>query len=201
MRKQFVAAQPTRDLFPAEDGASSVSEKKSACRPGPVLNLATFDAQAGRVVEGHGILQPRVTPTLAETGCDTVARVLGPARHRSLCLSRVRRLPGPLRGGHLHRQGDLRRGRLRARARRARPGEHAAVARSLRGHLRASRIRLRRRALRRLPATLRGGRGATAPVGAGRLAAPSLDPRGPRAARRDDHPHEPVAHAIPVMGR
>ncbi len=41
-------------------------------------------------------------------------RLLGPARHRPLCLRGLGRVPGPLRRGHLHGQGDLRRGRVRA---------------------------------------------------------------------------------------
>jgi cyclic beta-1,2-glucan synthetase len=36
------------------------------------LNLPRFDPAAARVVEGHAILQPRVTPTLPETGWGTL---------------------------------------------------------------------------------------------------------------------------------
>ena len=67
------------------------------------------------------------------------ARLLGPAGHRPLRLRGVRRVPGPLRRGDLHGQGDLRRGRVRAGARRPRSGEHAALPRSLRGSLRPRR--------------------------------------------------------------
>ena len=40
------------------------------------LNLPIFDAAAGRVVDGHAILQPRVTPTLAETGWGTLFQLV-----------------------------------------------------------------------------------------------------------------------------
>src|SRR4029077_5728798 len=36
------------------------------------LNLPGFDTSASRVVEGHAILQPRVTPTLPELGWGTL---------------------------------------------------------------------------------------------------------------------------------
>ncbi|MGH9366406.1 MAG: glycosyl transferase, partial [Thermoanaerobaculia bacterium] len=36
------------------------------------LNAAVFDPSTGRVVEGHAILQPRVTPTLPDTGWGTL---------------------------------------------------------------------------------------------------------------------------------
>ncbi len=40
------------------------------------LNLPIFDATAERVVDGHAILQPRVTPTLAETGWGTLFQLV-----------------------------------------------------------------------------------------------------------------------------
>ncbi len=40
------------------------------------LNLPGFDAPAGRVVEGHAILQPRVTPTLPEMGWGTLFQLV-----------------------------------------------------------------------------------------------------------------------------
>ncbi len=105
------------------------------------------------------------------------ARLLGAPRHRSLRLRRVRRLPGPLRRGDLHGQGHLRRGCVRGSSRRPGAGERAAIARPLRGPLRARRVRVGRRALRRLPGSLRSRGVAPAPLGPGRLAAPAVDPR------------------------
>ena len=117
------------------------------------------------------------------------ARLLGTPRHRPLCLRGVRRVPGPLRRGDLHGQGHLRRGRVRAGARRPGAGEHAALPRSLRGALRPGRFRVGRRALRRVPGPLRGGGLAPAPVGPRRLAAAALDPRdGPGSAGRARRP-------------
>ncbi len=40
------------------------------------LNLPVFDPAAARVVEGHAILQPRVTPTLPETGWGTLYQLV-----------------------------------------------------------------------------------------------------------------------------
>jgi len=40
------------------------------------LNLPSFDSAAGRVVEGHAILQPRVAPTLPETGFGTLFQLI-----------------------------------------------------------------------------------------------------------------------------
>ena len=40
------------------------------------LNLPVFDSAAGRVVDGHAILQPRVTPTLPETGFGTLFQLV-----------------------------------------------------------------------------------------------------------------------------
>ncbi len=40
------------------------------------LNLPAFDPAAGRVVEGHALLQPRVTPTLPETGWGTLFQLV-----------------------------------------------------------------------------------------------------------------------------
>ena len=40
------------------------------------LNLPIFDSAAGRVAEGHAILQPRVAPTLPETGFGTLFQLI-----------------------------------------------------------------------------------------------------------------------------
>jgi cyclic beta-1,2-glucan synthetase len=40
------------------------------------LNAPIFDAAAGRVVDGHAILQPRVAPTLPETGFGTLFQLI-----------------------------------------------------------------------------------------------------------------------------
>ncbi len=58
--------------------------------------------------------------------------LLRPHRHRPLHDRRFRRLSRPLRRGHLHGQGTLRRGRLRGGARRARARIHAPQPRPLR---------------------------------------------------------------------
>ena len=98
------------------------------------------------------------------------AHVRRPHRRRSVHDGRVRRLPGSLRRRHLHRQGTLRRRCLRGGARRARAGERAALARSVRGTLRAHGAGDRRRGRGRLPLERARPRAAPAPLGARRLA-------------------------------
>ena len=74
------------------------------------LNEARFDAQAGRVIEGHAVLQPRVTPSLADPArrLDFSARLLERKWHRSVRRRGLRCLSGSPRRGFLHRQGHLR---------------------------------------------------------------------------------------------
>ena len=73
------------------------------------LNRPAFEAGVGRVVEGYGILQPRVSVTFeSAAGSHLRAAVRGPHRRRSVHLGRLRRLPGPVRRRHLHRQGPHR---------------------------------------------------------------------------------------------
>ena len=130
------------------------------------------------------ILQPRVTPSLpvGPRGLALPARLLRPRRHGSLRGGGLRRLPGPVRRGLLHRQGHLRRRCLRGGAGRPGAGERAAQPRSVRGHLRPRRPRLRRRGGRGVSRPLRRRRQAPASLDARRLAAAALDLR---AARRD----------------
>ena len=111
------------------------------------LNRAVYDPALGRVVRGYGILQPRVGVSLPSAYRSRFAAIhSGPSRRRSVHDGGVRRLPGPLRRGELHRQGHLRRRRVRAGDARPIPREHAALARPDRGQLRARRARDRHRA-------------------------------------------------------
>ena len=121
------------------------------------------------------------TPARAR-GLPLPASVVGPVRDRPLRRRRVRRLPGPLRGGVVHRQGHLRRGRIRGRPGGQGPREHAPEPRPVRGDLRAGRPGDRRRGVRERSLALRGRGRPPAPVGARGLAAPSVD-RWPRLAR------------------
>ena len=122
----------------------------------------------GRVTEGYGILQPRVSVTFASAAGSLFARLyaghtgVDPVHHRG-----VRHLPGSVRRRDLHRQGPVRRRRLHRGARGLGAGERAAVARPVRRAARARRARLRRRAGRRV--SLERARP--------RAAAASLDPR------------------------
>ena len=82
------------------------------------LNRPRFDADAGRVVEGYAVLQPRVTPSLpvGREGSLFQRVFSGMQRHRSLCVGGLRRLSGSVRRRLLRRQGHLRRRRLRGGA-------------------------------------------------------------------------------------
>jgi hypothetical protein len=116
-----------------------------------------------------------------------------PHRRRPLHDRGLRHLPGPLRRGDLHRQGAVRRGRLRRRPRGARSRERAAVARSLRGALRAHGSRHRHRGRGRLPVERARPRAPPAPLGARRLADPVVAvPVGAHALR--PAPQPPAAH-------
>ena len=123
------------------------------------------------------MLQPRVTPSLPVGAEGSLFQRIfsSQQRHRSLCVGRVRRLSGPVRRRLLLRQGHLRHRRLRGGAARPRARQHDAEPRSLRGHLRPLRARLRHRGGRGVSRPLRRGRGAPASLGARRLAASALD--------------------------
>ena len=138
----------------------------------------------GRVVEGYAILQPRVAFSLPVTvEASPFQRVFSGAVGRgSVRRGGLRRLPGLVRRRLVRRQGHLRHRCLRSRARRPRAGKLAAVARSVRRHLRARRPRLRRRSGRGISGALRRRLDAPAPLGARRLAAAAVDLR-PRATR------------------
>ena len=132
------------------------------------------------------------------------APVRGAGRDRSVRSGHVRRVPGPLRRGLVHRQGDLRRRRVRGGLDGPRPGERHAEPRPLRGRVRARRPRQRRRALRARPLALRRGLRASAPMGTRRLAAAAVDLRlgipldpGDRAL---EDARQPPAHPVGAGG-
>ena len=116
-----------------------------------------------------------------------------PHRRRPLHDRGLRHLPGPLRRGDLHRQGALRRGRVHRRPRGARARERAALARPLRGALRAHGARHRHRGRRRLSGERPRPRAPPAPLGARRLADPVVAVPG-RPDPRRPAPQPPAAH-------
>ncbi len=72
------------------------------------LHRAVFVGDGTRVVRGYGILQPRVGVTLESANQSRFASHLrGTSRRRPVHHRRLRRVPGSLRRGHLHRQGNL----------------------------------------------------------------------------------------------
>ena len=153
------------------------------------LNRPRFDPRAERVVDGYAVLQPRITPSLPTGPASTTYQriVSGPGGVDPYAAADLRRLPGPLRRGVLHGKGHLRRRCLREGARGEDPGERAPESRSLRGLVRARRAAHRRGSLRGVSLQLRGRCAPPTPLGAGRLAAPPLDP-GPRARTRAPAP-------------
>src|SRR5258705_233547 len=100
--------------------------------------------------------------------------VFGPHGRGPVHDGRVRHLPGPVRRGHLHREGVVRRRRLHRLARGCGAGKRAAVARPVRRSACARRPRLRRRARGRVPVHGACPRPAPAPVDSRRLADPAV---------------------------
>jgi hypothetical protein len=73
------------------------------------LNQAIIDPKLRIVTKGYGILQPRVGVSVASASRSRLASpLLRRDRLRHLHSRRLRRLPRPLRRGHLCRQGHLR---------------------------------------------------------------------------------------------
>ena len=147
------------------------------------LNRARVDEPLGWVVEGYGVLQPRVTAFLGSGGTSFFQRVFfPPAGHRPVCGRGQRRLSGPLRRRLLRRQGDIRDRLVRGGARRPDPRERPPQPRPLRRKLRPGGPGQQRRSLRGVPEPLRGGALPSAPLGPGRLATAALDPWQARSA-------------------
>ena len=117
------------------------------------LNRPRFDAASGRVVEGYGILQPRVTPSLPMGREGSLfQRVFSSAIGIDPYAAAVSDVYQDLFGeGSLYGQGHLRRRRLRSGARRPRARDTPAQPRPVRGHLRARRPGLGRRGRRGFP--------------------------------------------------
>ena len=101
-RCRYAPADRRRQAAGRQDGASAQPAAISIRMPAVV-------------VHGHGILQPRVTPSLAhrQRRFAVPARLFRPQRPRSLCLRGFRRLSGSVRRRLLLRQGHLRRRHLR----------------------------------------------------------------------------------------
>ena len=127
--------------------------------------------KAASVTEGYGILQPRVGVSLPGANRSRYARLhRRRARHRSVHARRLRRLPGPVRRRLVHRQGHLRRRRVRAGARRALSREPDPQPRPARRLLRAVGAAERRAAVRGVsvdatPRTSAGGTAGSAATG------------------------------------
>ena len=137
------------------------------------LNRPRFDARLGRVMEGYGILQPRVSVTMASAAGSRFARTY--AGHTGVdpyttAVSDVYQDlfdEGIFTGKGLY---DV--DAFRAALERARAGERPAVARSVRGPVRADGPRLRRGGGGRLSVERARPRAPPAPLGARRLADP-----------------------------
>ena len=143
------------------------------------LNRPRFDADAGRVVEGYAVLQPRVTPSLpiGREG-SLFQRVFSSVSGIDPYASAVSDVYQDLFGeGSYAGKGiydvDAFEAALAGRV----PDSTLAQPRSVRGHLRARRSRLRRRGGRGVSRPLRRRRPAPPPLGARRLAAAALDLR------------------------
>ncbi len=155
--------------------------------------------RAGRVVEGYGILQPRVTPAR----CPRLGRLALPARllrrrpastrmpPRSRTSTRICSAKAPYAGKGIYDVDAFEAALARPRA-----GERPAQPRPVRRHLRTRRPR---RPTSRWSKNFR--RATTSPrapasLGARRLAAPALDPRAARRERRRG-----AVGRLPLIGR
>ena len=143
------------------------------------LNAPRFDQALGRVVEGHGVLQPRITASLP-TGRDgsVFQRVFSSAAGidpYAFAVSDV--YQDLLDEGSYSGKGiydvDVFEAALAGRV----PDEHAAESRSFRRNFRALGIGLRHRTGRGVPVALRRCRRPAASMGPRRLATAAVDPR------------------------
>ena len=174
------------------------------------LNRPRFDPNCGRVVEGYGVLQPRVTPSLP-TGREgsLFQRVFSSASGIDPYAFAVSDVYQDLFGeGSYSGKGiydvDIFEAALDGRV----PDKHAAQSRPVRRHLRARRSGLRHRGRRGISGALRRRRCAAASMGARRLATAALDSR-PRSSRilraRRGRSAERVPEvspiSIPMIGR
>ena len=158
------------------------------------LNRPRFDARVGRVTEGYGILQPRVSVTMASAAGSLFARTY--AGHTGVdpyttAVSDVYQDlfdEGIFTGKGLY---DV--DAFVAVARGPRAGERPAVARPLRGPLRADGARHRRRGRRRLSVERPRARATPAPLGARRLADPVVA-LSVRAVAHGPAAQSPAAH-------
>ena len=125
-----------------------------------------------RVTEGYGILQPRVSIGLPGANRSWFARLQQRrAGRRPVHARRLRRLPGRVRRRLVHRQGDLRRRRVRTRPRRTLSREPDPEPRPARGLLRAVGVAERRATLRGIPVHLSRRHRPATPLDPRRLAA------------------------------
>ena len=154
---QPLAARRTRHDFRTGDARpSKACASSSPSTPTPACRAARRCAWSGRSPirsTGRASIPPTGASSRATASCSRASWPTLPApgegspyqhlrrsdRGRSVHRRGLRRLSGSVRGGLVHRQGGLRRRRLRRRARRPRAAEHAALARPLRGLLRALR--------------------------------------------------------------
>ena len=162
------------------------------------LNQPRFDPGQHRVVEGYGVLQPRVTPPLPGREGSWFQRLSsGPAGIDPYAAA-VSDVYQDLWGeGSYTGKGIYDVDAFEAALGRPRARERAAEPRSLRGRVRARRPRDRRRAVRERALALRRRRGAPAPLGARRLAAAAVDPgtAGPGDRALEDA-RQPPPHGV-----
>ena len=158
------------------------------------LNQPTFDPRAGRVTQGYGVLQPRITSTLpAEHEASIFQRIFSGSAGIDPYASAVSDVYQDLFGEGSYTGKGIYDLDAFGAAMADRVPENALLSHDLfEGVFARAGPRDRHRALRRVPFELPGLGGPPAPLGARRLAAPALDP-GPGAGRHG--PAEPELHA------
>ena len=137
------------------------------------LNRPVVDPQLRRVTDGYGILQPRVSVTMASAAGSLFARTYAGHTGVDPYTTAVSDVYQDLFGeGIFTGKGLYDVDAFMTVARGPRAGERAAVARPVRRRARARRARHRRRSRRRLPVERADAREAAASLGARRLADP-----------------------------
>ncbi len=158
------------------------------------LNQPRFDRALGRVTAGYGILQPRVSVTMTSAAGSLFARTYAGHTGVDPYTTAVSDVYQDLfREGIFTGKGSVRCRRVRRGTRGSRPGKCAALARSVRGTLRAHGARHRHRGRGRLPVQRARPRASAAPLGPRRLA-DSAVALSVRAVAHRRHPESAAAH-------
>ena len=163
------------------------------------LNRPQFDPESGVVIHGHGILQPRVTPSLpvGDEGSLYQRVFSGPDGLDPYALAVSDVYQDLFEEGSYSGKGIYDIDVFETALGRADSGEYRSQPRSSRGHIHARRSRHRYRSGRGISLPLQRRRRASASLGTRRLAVAAMDIRlWPQNARRRDENRHPADGAL-----